>query len=131
MKRLSDSYMYILPEMYIHVHCIYRSSPVFDVYTYLLFCRYCKCRCRRDTLPRHSIVHPITGRLRSLVRRIQGHIPRILMFGSGLESVPLVRSMLWEERSPYHPIGLYPGKDGVCVCVCVCASAWNFFSLDL
>jgi hypothetical protein len=41
------------------------------------------------------------------------------MFGSGLESVPLVRSMLWEADSPYHPIGLSPGKDGVGSGVCI------------
>jgi F-box protein 4 len=80
---------------------------------------YCQCRCHRDTLPHQSFAHPITGRLRSLVRRIQGHIPRLLMFGSGLESVPLVRSMLWEGDSPYRPIGLYPGKDGVGSGVCI------------
>ena len=55
------------------------------------------------------------------VCRIQGHIPRLLMFGSGLESLPLVRLMMWEVDSPYRPIGLYPGKDGMCACVCVCA----------
>ena len=76
---------------------------------------YCRCLCGRDERPRQSFAHPITGRLRSLVRRIQGHVPRLLMFGSGLESVPLVRSMLWERDSPYHPIGLSPGRDGVCI----------------
>jgi F-box protein 4 len=80
---------------------------------------YCRCLCHRDERPRQSFAYPITGRLRSLVRKIQGHVPRLLMFGSGLESVPLVRSMLWEADSPYHPIGLSPGKDGVGSGVCI------------
>ena len=36
------------------------------------------------------------------------------MFGSGLESIPLVRNMLWEESSPYRPVRLFPGKEGNC-----------------
>lgn len=81
---------------------------------------YCRCLCHQDERrPRQSFASPLAGRLRSLMRKIQGHIPRILMFGSGLESVPLVRSMLWENDSPYHPVGLYPGKNGVGSGVCI------------
>ena len=36
------------------------------------------------------------------------------MFGSGLESIPLVCNMLWEESSPYRPVRLFPGKEGNC-----------------
>lgn len=73
---------------------------------------YCRCCQLRTALPRQTFTRPLTSRLRSLVRRVQGHIPRVLMFGSGLESVPLVRTLLWEDASPYRPIGLHPGKDG-------------------
>lgn len=34
------------------------------------------------------------------------------MFGSGLESLPFVRMLMWEKVSPYKPVGLFPGKDG-------------------
>ena len=46
------------------------------------------------------------------MRRIQGRVPRLLMFGSGLESVPLIKLMILETNSPYKPTGLFPGKDG-------------------
>jgi len=39
------------------------------------------------------------------------------MFGSGLESLPLVRNMLWEDASPYRPVKLFPGKEGQLSCV--------------
>ena len=35
------------------------------------------------------------------------------MFGSGLESLPVVRAMMLDDNSPYRPMGLYPGQDGV------------------
>ena len=50
--------------------------------------------------------------LKSLTRRLRPHIPRVVMFGSGLESMPLVRNMLWEESSPYRPVRLFPSKEG-------------------
>lgn len=49
---------------------------------------------------------------KSLTRRLRPHIPRVVMFGSGLESIPLVRNMLWENSSPYRPVRLFPGKEG-------------------
>ena len=44
--------------------------------------------------------------------RLQGHVPRVLVFGSGLENLPFVRTLMWEPASPYRPIGLCPGKGG-------------------
>jgi len=52
--------------------------------------------------------------LKSLTRRLGPRIPRVVMFGSGLESIPLVRNMLWEESSPYRPVRLFPGKERNC-----------------
>lgn len=46
------------------------------------------------------------------MRRIQGRIPRLVVFGSGLETVPLIKLMILESNSPYKPTGLIPGKDG-------------------
>lgn len=67
----------------------------------------------RDSVPaHHSFTSPFTARLRSLVRRLQGHVAKVVLFGSGLESLPFVRKLFWEQDSPYKPIGLYPGKDG-------------------
>ena len=47
------------------------------------------------------------------MHRLQGHVPRVLVFGSGLENLPFVRTLMWEPASPYRPIGLCPGKEGV------------------
>ncbi|XP_011404472.1 PREDICTED: F-box only protein 4-like isoform X1 [Amphimedon queenslandica] len=69
---------------------------------------YESCFTNRDSVP----YQPFTQRLQSFVRRLQGHIPRLLMFGSGLETVPLVKRMILDSNSPYKPIGLVPGKDG-------------------
>lgn len=49
------------------------------------------------------------------MHRLQGHVPRVLVFGSGLESLPFVRTLMWEPASPYRPIGLCPGKEGAYV----------------
>lgn len=71
------------------------------------------------SLPAHSFTHPVTHKLKLLVRKLQRNVPRLLMFGSGLESVPIVKMMLWEELSPYRPTGMFPGKDGVGSGVCI------------
>ena len=54
----------------------------------------------------------VTKVFKSLSRRLRPRIPRVVMFGSGLESIPLVRNMLWENTSPYRPVRLFPGKEG-------------------
>ena len=74
--------------------------------------RYANCYANRLSLPTQSFTHPVTHKLRKLMRRLQGASPRLLMFGSGLESVPFVKTMLWQPLSPYQPTGLFPGKDG-------------------
>ena len=75
-------------------------------------CRYASCYANRSSLPTQSFTQPVTHKLRKLMRRLQGTSPRLIMFGSGLESVPLVKTMLWQPQSPYQPTGLFPGKDG-------------------
>ena len=49
------------------------------------------------------------------MRKIQGIVPRVLVFGSGLETLPFVRTLMWEQASPYRPVGLCPGKDGMLI----------------
>lgn len=73
---------------------------------------YCYCRLHGAALP-HPLDHSITSKFKSLVRYISGHVPKVLMFGSGLESLPVVRAMMFDDNSPYRPMGLYPGQDGV------------------
>lgn len=81
---------------------------------------YSQCYVHRSSVPTHqSFTYPFTSRLRSLVRRLQGHVSKIILFGSGLESLPFVRKLFWEKDSPYLPIGLYPGRDGVGSGVCI------------
>lgn len=53
------------------------------------------------------------------MRRIQGRIPRLVMFGSGLETIPLIKLMIMESNSPYKPTGLFPGKDGKYITYCI------------
>jgi len=52
------------------------------------------------------------------------------MFGSGLESIPLVRNMLWENSSPYQPVRLFPGKEGQQMSLCLSLNMdgchWHF-----
>lgn len=69
---------------------------------------YSSCYTNRATVP----YQPFTQRIQSFMRRLQGHVPRLLMFGSGLETVPLVKRMILDTNSPYKPAGLFPGKDG-------------------
>lgn len=73
---------------------------------------YCYCRLHGAALP-HPLDHTLAGRFKSLVRYISGHVPKVLMFGSGLESLPVVQAMMLDDNSPYRPMGLYPGQDGV------------------
>ena len=78
-----------------------------------LFNSYGNCYVNRDSIPtQNSFSYPVINTLRSLMHRLQGRIPRLLMFGSGLESIPLVRLMIMEKDSPYQPVGLFPGKEG-------------------
>lgn len=80
----------------------------------IVLSRYRECYIHREGIPPpQSFTYPFTSRLRSLVRRLQGHVPKVILFGSGLESLPFVRKLFWEQDSPYTPIGLYPGKDGM------------------
>ena len=74
--------------------------------------RYGSCYQNRETTPAQNYSNPVTHTLRYIMRRIQGRVPRLLLFGSGLESIPLIRLMILEKNSPYQPIGLFPGKDG-------------------
>ena len=87
-------------------------SSTFD--NIVLHFSYSKCYVHRESLPpRQSFAYPFTSRLRSLVRRLQGHVAKVVLFGSGLESLPFIRKLFWEKDSPYTPIGLYPGRDGM------------------
>lgn len=41
-------------------------------------------------------------------------VPRIVMFGSGLDSSGLVKRILWDQRSPFSVKGMFPGQfDGI------------------
>jgi hypothetical protein len=76
---------------------------------------YGSCFVNRTTAVSHqnSFTFPVvTQKLRSFMRLLQGHVPRLLMFGSGLESIPLVKRMILDTNSPYKPTTLFPGKDG-------------------
>ena len=83
-----------------------------ELFLFLSPFSYASCYVNRLSLPVQSFTHPVAHKLRKLMRRLQGAFSRLLMFGSGLESVPLVKTMLWEPQSPYKPTGLFPGKDG-------------------
>ena len=80
---------------------------------YLFFFSYSSCFVNRTSVPtQHSFSYPVTQKLRSFMRRLQGHVPRLLLFGSGLETVPLIKRMIMDTNSPYKPAGMFPGKDG-------------------
>lgn len=76
------------------------------------FFSYSRCYSNRACAPAASFASPITSKIKWFLRRLHGHVPKILMFGSGLESLPFVHMLMWEEASPYKPVGLFPGKDG-------------------
>ena len=87
-----------------HVSIRYSSAPSFS---------YGSCYQNRDATPAQNFTNPVTHTLRYIMKRIQGRVPRLLMFGSGLESIPLIRLMIMGNNSPYKPTGLFPGKHGM------------------
>ena len=59
-----------------------------------------------------SFTNFVTSRIKWFIGRLHGHVPKVLVFGSGMESLPFIHMLLWEKSSPFKPIGMYPGKDG-------------------
>ena len=91
------------------INYVYTSvSPVGSYYN-----RYSQCYRNRKCVPASSFTSPVIMKLKWLLRRLQGSVPKVVVFGSGLESLPFVRRLMWEESSPYKTIGLVPGKDGM------------------
>ena len=79
----------------------------------MCFSRYRRCFSNRSYLSANSFTSPITNKIKWFLRRLRGHIPKVLVFGSGLESLPFIRMLMWEKSSPYKPVGLFPGKEGL------------------
>ena len=78
-----------------------------------MFYRYVKCSTVHTPVRLdRPFSNGVTKVFKSLSRRLRPRIPRVVMFGSGLESIPLVRNMFWENTSPYRPVRLFPGKEG-------------------
>ena len=92
----------------INMTFIMTRSTVINCYCY----RYARCSAPAHTPVERPFSNGVTKVFRSLTRRLRPRIPRVVMFGSGLESIPLVRNMLWENSSPYRPVRLFPGKEG-------------------
>ena len=87
-----------------HVSIRYSSAPSFS---------YGSCYQNRDAAPAQNFTNPVTHTLQYIMKQIHGRVPRLLMFGSGLESIPLIRLMIMGNNSPYKPTGLFPGKHGM------------------
>ena len=77
---------------------------VFDVFRYLKCCP--ECRCRSKT----SINFPT--QIPKLKYFFGFAVPRIVMFGAGLDSSGLVKRILWNKVSPFEVKGMFPGQFG-------------------